>query len=207
MFKFLDNKKDSKTGIILLHGFGADMNDLYSMQSLFPGARVLSYQAPISLAPMGYMGGFAWFSLDFTPSGIEYDIAEAEQVLGDLFKEIQKQRQKFEKLLICGFSQGAILTHALLLRHPGLLDGVACLSGRYSEFVFDDAKHDHVDQLPIFISHGTHDEVIPYASGKQIMSFYKETSANVTANTYGMGHDISYECQRDLETWYKLNFL
>ena len=28
---FLDNKKDSNTGVILLHGFGADMHDLFSM--------------------------------------------------------------------------------------------------------------------------------------------------------------------------------
>ena len=97
----------------------------------------------------------------FTPFGIQYDIPEAEEVVEDLYKEIVIQRQRFKKLIICGFSQGSILTHALFLKYPDLLDGAACLSGRYSEFVFEDAKAEHIKDLPIFVSHGTHDEVIP----------------------------------------------
>ena len=207
MFKFIDNQESSKTGVLFLHGFGADMNDLYPMKMLFPNTRVISYQAPISLAAMGYMGGFAWFSLDFTPYGIEYDVEEAEAVLANLHKEIEKQRAHFDRLIICGFSQGAILSHALLLRYPGLLDGAVCLSGRYSDFIFEDVNHEHLKGLPVFLSHGTVDEVIPISSGKEIMSFYEETDANLTSKVYEMGHDISYECQLDLKEWFKSNFL
>ena len=207
MFKFLDNKKESSIGVILLHGFGADMNDLFSMQSLFAEARVISYQAPVSLASMGYIGGYAWFSLDFTPFGIQYDIPEAVKAVEDLYEQISKQRKNFEKLIVCGFSQGSILTHALFLQYPDLLDGVACLSGRYSEFVFEDAKTEHIKNLPIFVSHGTADEVIPVQLGEQIIDFYKKINADLTSQIYDMGHEINYDCQQDLRNWFKSNFV
>ena len=207
MLEYLDNEIDSDTCIILLHGFGANKEDLFSLQSLFSQSRVVSYQAPISLAPQGHFGGYAWFSLDFTPFGIQYDIDEAELALDMLYKEISIKRKEYSKLLICGFSQGCILTHGLLLRYPGLLDGAICLSGRYSEFVFEDADTKHLKDFPIFISHGHYDNVIPIDLGKKIISFYKASPAELTSKLYDMAHEISFECQKDVRSWYASHIL
>jgi phospholipase/carboxylesterase len=207
MFEFCENNIDSDTCVVLLHGFGASKEDLLPMQGIFTGAKVISYQAPIDLSQQGYMGGYAWFSLDFTPQGISYDEAEAESVLLDLYKVIDEQRQKFSKLILCGFSQGCILTHALLLRYPGLLDGAIGLSGRYSDFIFADAESKHLVDLPLFISHGSQDDVIPVALGQKIIDFYKNTTVDLQAKIYLMAHDISYECQVDLKNWYQSRFV
>ena len=202
MLKSVNNKLESDTCVVLLHGFGADMNDLFSMKALFEACHVVSFQAPIDLSNAGYMGGYAWFSLDFTPYGISYNTDEAEEAITQLADQLQDLRKKFKKLVICGFSQGSILAHALLLRYPKLLNGAICLSGRYSEFVFENAASDHLKDTPVFISHGTQDEVIPVELGHKIIDFYKQTGAKLFSKIYPMGHEISLECQQDLVKWF-----
>ncbi|NQZ57756.1 MAG: hypothetical protein HRT88_09880, partial [Lentisphaeraceae bacterium] len=55
--------------VILLHGYGADMRDLWGLKDIFPGMCVISLQAPLRLD----WGGISWFDIDFTPFGAEYD--------------------------------------------------------------------------------------------------------------------------------------
>ena len=203
MLDHLDNKVKSETCIILLHGFGANKYDLYSLKELFPQTRVISFEAPLDLSPIGYFGGRAWFSLDFSPSGITYNTDEAEEALDTLKEEFELRRKDFKNLIVCGFSQGSILAHGLLLRNPGLLDAAICLSGRYSEFVFENADIEHLKNFPLFISHGSHDEVIPLESGQQIIKYYKETEANLYSKVYQMAHEISPECQKDVYEWFR----
>ena len=79
--------------------------------------------------------------------------------------------------------------------------------GRYSDFIFADAESKHLVDLPLFISHGSQDDVIPVALGQKIIDFYKNTTVDLQAKIYPMAHDISYECQVDLKNWYQSRFV
>ncbi len=202
MLHKINNGLESPICLVLLHGFGADENDLFDLKYLFPNTHVVSYQAPIDLTPYGYFGGRAWFPLEFTAYGIEYNEEEVNKAINIVTDEISALRDSFDKLYICGFSQGAILTHALFLNSEVSLDGIAGLSGRFNESIFKDELKKNIEDKPVFLSHGTVDEVIPVDSGRKIFSYYKESKANVFAKEYQMGHGIDPECQRDLKNWY-----
>lgn len=203
MLKKIDNGVNSETCVVLLHGFGADEYDLFDLNSLFSGAHVVSFQGPVDLSTQGYLGGRAWFPLDFTPDGIEYDIEGLEKAIQLLTKEVKVLRGRFKNLYLCGFSQGAILTHALFLKNEVDFEGVAGLSGRYNESFFDDALKVNVEGKPVFLSHGTQDEVIPISSGREIYEFYRASEVDLTAKEYEMGHGIDLKCQKDLSEWFK----
>lgn len=202
MLNKIDNGVKSNTAVVLLHGFGADENDLFDLQYLFKGAHVISYQAPIDLTPYGYFGGRAWFPLEFTPYGIEYNEDEVRKAIAIITEELKALMPNFGKLYLCGFSQGAILTHAVFLNSEIEVDGIAGLSGRFNKEIFKSDLVDNIAGKPVFLSHGTVDEVIPIQSGREIREFYAGSSADLTAAEYEMGHGIDPECQRDLMNWY-----
>lgn len=202
MLKKIDNSVNSETAVVLLHGFGADENDLFDLQYLFKGAHVISFQAPIDLSPYGYFGGRAWFPLDFTPYGIEYKEDEVRKAITIITEDLKSLRPNFEKMYLCGFSQGAILTHAVFLNSDIEINGIAGLSGRFNKEIFQSDLIDNVAGKPVFLSHGTLDEVIPIQSGREIREFYSKSSAELTAGEYEMGHGIDPDCQRDLMNWY-----
>lgn len=203
MLHKINNDKESEVCVALLHGFGADENDLFDLRQLFPESHVVSFQAPIDLSSQGYFGGRAWFNLDFTPYGIEYDKAGLQKAISLVTEEVRLLRERFSKLYLCGFSQGAILTHAVFLNNEVEIDGIAGLSGRYSEDIFQDELKANITGKPVFLSHGTQDDVIPISSGRKIIDFYKSSQAKLFFSEYKMGHGIDMECQRDIQKWFK----
>src|SRR5262245_46347407 len=72
---------DAPPLLVLLHGIGADENDLLPLaDTLDPRLAVVSVRAP-----RRYHGGFAWFQIDWRPDGsIVPDVAQAHATLADL---------------------------------------------------------------------------------------------------------------------------
>jgi len=197
--------------LILFHGFGSNKEDLYSLRPYFPFQfQIISAQAPISLEQMGAPGGFAWFPIEFSPTGIQYlrkDAEKAAKAVEIFVKETIKQVPcDPEKVFILGFSQGAMMTHALLLGNPGMIAGAACLSGRMVDHVFlDNPDWTGLHQKPVFISHGKFDEVLPIKNGQAIQEWYSQSVLDVTYREYDMGHEINDHCLKDLTNWFKKN--
>ena len=206
MLESINNSVESDKCLVMLHGYGANMHDLFDLHQLFPQTHVISYQAPLELDMMGLFGGRAWFNLNFSPYGITYNEPEAFEALDILKDELVKVRERFEKLILFGFSQGSILTHGTLLRNPEMLDGAICLSGRFNDKIFKEEYKENIEDFPLLITHGCYDEVIPIESGRQIMDFYKNSRAKSVCKEYDMGHEISPPCMNDVRLWYQDNF-
>jgi len=185
--------------VVLLHGYGADMRDLWGLKTLFPGKCIMSLQAPLSLP----WGGFSWFDIDFTPSGARYDERGLEKSILILRDFVEKLNLKYKKVWLCGFSQGSIISHALFVRYQPLIAGAACLSGRFVKSIFTDEQKGKIINKPLFISHGTEDQTIPYESALKIENYYKRSAVDAHFRKYRMGHEISLECQRDLKKWFE----
>jgi phospholipase/carboxylesterase len=102
-------------------------------------------------------------------------------------------------VILGGFSQGSTSALALAGRNPGLADGVLMFSG----FVAD---HPSVTAsagagLPVFWSHGTQDQMIPYATGEAGRAALREAGAQVMAHDFQGGHTIDPEGLRQAGEW------
>lgn len=194
--------------LVLLHGYGANAQDLIGLRDAIAPDRVaIAIEAPIDLGPMGMPGGYAWFHIRPTPSGdLQYDLPGAMDAASTLQAHIPAAIDaaggQLQDSVILGFSQGAMLGHAMLL-HAGLpIQGLAACSGRMVPELFT-TNTDQQIHAPVFLSHGTLDEIIPYRSGEEIAAFYREqTQAAVTWCPEQIGHGIGPAMLAALQQWF-----
>ena len=151
--------QNSTHRIILLHGWGADADDLLPIgkaiinNSCFE-FELISFRAPTSRTnDMGRQ----WYSL-FPPNWDEAEIA-VDKLL-DTLKELDKNKISLKKTVLLGFSQGAAMALDVGLR----LDlGLVVSCSGYSH-----PKLDPIKNNPILLSHGLQDEVVPVEASRQI---------------------------------------
>jgi phospholipase/carboxylesterase len=174
--------------VVLLHGIGADEHDLLPLAAhLDPRLRVTSVRAPQS-----YAVGSAWFHIDFRRDGtIVPDVAQARAALVDL---VQWLPAPPARTFLLGFSQGAMMALGVLGAAPERLAGVVALSGRSPDGLFEaTASPDAIARVPVLLAHGTHDDVLPVANGRQTEALLAGRVHDLTYREFPIGHGISDE--------------
>ena len=205
----LEDIKAETPILFMFHGYGSNKDDLFGLTRFFDkDVAVISVEAPINLANLGMPTGNAWFHLNFEAAGISYDNDAAREsfaVVRTFVDETIKQLNHSGKnIYALGFSQGSILAHSLVMSETCPLAGAICLSGRMIDEVFIENKDwSALKDFPIYVSHGSFDEVIPIESGTKIDKFYQNTPVNLDYNEYRMGHEINQECLNDIVQWAK----
>ncbi|MBC8042565.1 MAG: alpha/beta fold hydrolase [Rhizobacter sp.] len=188
---------------LLLHGYGSNEADLFSLAAeLDDRFFVVSARAPLSL---GY-GAHAWFHLDFTPGGLQMKPEEAERSRLLLLKFIGELAAQYpvdaSNVFIAGFSQGAILALSVALTEPEKVAGVVAMSGRLPpEKMITVASSGRLTNLPVLISHGISDPVIPVSQAREAKAMLETLPVNLTYREYPMGHTISARSLADISLW------
>jgi phospholipase/carboxylesterase len=194
----------NKPLIIFIHGYGSNEKDMFSMKSEFmPEYSYVSVQAPLSLFP----GGYQWFSLQMPNGGliqIEKELNNSRKLLEDFIKAIAVKYQTMtEKILLIGFSQGAIMSYEIALKNPKAIRGMAALSGAILPTLQLQitAGYD-LKNLAIFIGHGTNDNRVPYSAATIANETLSKTTIKPEFHTYqGLGHSINQAELADLKKW------
>ena len=187
---------------ILLHGFGANMQDL---ASLAPAINREGYVYACPQAPLAFQIGPGMIGYGWTPRGPEAtieDIQNAEQALDTFFVEImQKYQVSPGKVILSGFSQGGGMTYRCGLRQPNLFAGLAILSGTMPDPDSLRARLPEARNQPIFVAHGTVDSVLPIERGRAAHEFLESEGYQPQYKEYPMAHEISPEALADLVEW------
>jgi phospholipase/carboxylesterase len=182
--------------VILLHGLGADGNDLIGLAPywarLLPTAEFVSPNAPFpcDMAPYGYQ----WFSSqDRSPEAVLAGVRAAAPILDAFIDEALKQRDlTASDLALVGFSQGTMISLFIGLRRTQPVAGIVGFSGR---LLAPDLLASELRSRPrILLVHGTDDPLVPYAS--LAVAEAALTAAGVpveTVTSVGIGHSIDDE--------------
>jgi phospholipase/carboxylesterase len=195
--------------VLLLHGWGADGNDLIGLAPhlgrALPQAEFLSPHAPLP-CETGY--GRQWFGLsDRTPARMLAGIrAAAPAVDGFIDDELAKRTLDEASLALVGFSQGTMVSLHVALRRAKPVAGVVGFSGRLlaEELLGEEIRA----RPPVLLIHGTADEVLPVESLHRAESLLKALGVPVEAHARpGLGHGIDEfgltEAARFLKTVFK----
>ncbi len=191
--------------LLLLHGYGANEDDLFSLAPyLDERFMIVSARAPVVLQPMSY----AWFNLGFTPQGIVVNPKEVEESRHTLHKFIGGAVEAYEcdpnAVYLMGFSQGAMMSLAEALTHPGSAAGVVAMSGRLlPQALPRDSDKDALVGLPVFVAHGARDMLLPISHGREARAALSELPVDLTYREYDMGHEISEDSLTDITRWLK----
>jgi len=173
--------------LILLHGFGADENDLLPLaRELDPTLRVISLAAPIALE----QGGRAWYRLQEGPQGISFDPREVLEAGNIALEAVEEIARENPDPILCGFSQGGGMALAAALERPGLVSTVLALSP------VPPRREGDAKGLRVFLGHGTFDPLIPVQVAHATRDLLTKLGAKITYREYPMGHMI---CAEELE--------
>ena len=163
--------KSPKFLVILLHGYGANGENLIELANEFqPIIPEAYFIAPNAIEPWegGFPNSYQWFSLY---AGVERKALEvlaqkikiANQILQKFIEnQLQRFNLSYENLILMGFSQGSMMAIYQGLIMPKKIAGIISFSGKVVE---PQSVGDKIISKPnICLIHGTHDSVLPFAN-------------------------------------------
>lgn len=197
--------------IIILHGLGADGNDFVPIAqelelSAVGPVRFVFPHAPVM--PVTINNGYrmrAWYDIVGTDlvaredeAGLRKSMAEVEALL-----EREKQRgMAAGRIVLAGFSQGCAVSLLTGVRHRERLAGIAGLSGYLPLAQATVSERTDAGMLtPIFMGHGTQDNVVPVARGEASRDVLRKLGYDVEWHEYPMAHSVCMEEIADLNEW------
>lgn len=193
--------------LILLHGIGADENDLFGLASFLDERFfIASVQAPFALP----YGGYAWFELILEPNKpMGYNAKQFEQSREMIFESIDEiiaeRDLDADRVYLCGFSQGSMMSMSCLLQNPKKFAAVVAMSGRaITEMISADSDLSDFKDFPILVTHGIYDPVLPIENGRATKEILSRLPVNLEYKEYEMAHEISPESLRDVTDWLSL---
>ncbi|MGV6395392.1 alpha/beta hydrolase [Pseudomonas caspiana] len=190
--------------VIFMHGYGSNELDLFGINyALSKDYNYLSVRAPVSLGEDRYQ----WFtknpqSADY--DGVTVDLKRSGESLNQFIEQAtQKYHTQASKVFLIGFSQGAMMTYEVALRHPQQVGGIAALSGKVLPVLKSELKVDPaLKNLQVFIGHGNADPRVPYNGATEANSYLKTLGVKPELHSYaGVGHTISQAEVGDLKVW------
>ncbi len=207
--------------VVLCHGFGAPGNDLVPLCSeilhLKPSLnqnRFIFPEAPLSLGP----GSRAWWMIDFAaleriqagdaealkafrklePEGM----AKARGMLKKLVDEVSAQtRLPLSKIVLGGFSQGAMLATDVALRLEEAPRALAIMSGT---LLIEDVWRQKAKAragLRVFQSHGTEDPLLAFMAAEWLRDLLSQAGCKVEFLPFRGGHTIPMNVLEKLSTF------
>ncbi|WP_439862508.1 alpha/beta hydrolase [Pseudomonas antarctica] len=190
--------------VIFLHGFGSNEEDLFGIKDSLPSTwTYLSARAPMPVAPSGYR----WFAKKAGEGDYNGETADlqrsAKLIEAFVTQATAKYHTQSDRVFLVGFSQGAIMSYEVGLRQPALVRGIAALSGSILPVLKAELKpRASLDQLAIFIGHGTSDQALPYASATRANEVLTGLGLKPEFHGYpGMPHTVSDAEVQDLKAW------
>src|SRR5215472_6655544 len=179
--------------VILLHGLGADGNDLIGLAPywapLLPTAEFLSPNAPFpcDMAPYGYQ----WFSAqDRSPASVLAGVRAAAPFLDGFIDSALAERGLDDgDLALIGFSQGTMMSLFVGLRRTKPVAGILGFSGRLlaPELLATELR----SRPRTLLVHATGDPLVPYESLAAAEAALTEAAVPVqTLTCPGIGHSI-----------------
>ncbi len=183
--------------VVLVHGYGADGSDLLGLADpLAPHLPDTLFVAPDAPEPCaGNPFGFQWSPIPWLDGSDETQAAarfaaSAADLDAFLDRRLADAGLTPDRLVLLGFSQGAMISLHIAPRRPLPVAGVIAISGRL--VVPERLAAETVARPPVLLIHGDADPVVPFgdmaAAGKALVAAGFDTYGHVMTGT---GHGIA----------------
>jgi phospholipase/carboxylesterase len=210
----LETNPNPTAAVIWMHGLGADGNDFVPIVNEIdlsgaPGIRFIFPHAPTR--PVTINNGHvmrAWYDIAFgdlegkTRKADEKGVRESQAQIGQLIARENSRGIAASKIVLAGFSQGGAIALHTGLRYPETLAGVMALSTYLplAESFAQEATPANA-KTPVFMAHGTHDPVVPYAMGNSSREQLQQAGYALVWHEYPMQHSVCLEEVADIGRW------
>lgn len=193
--------------VVLLHGFGAPGTDLVPLHQVFrvsEDVRWVFPEAPLDLASLGFgPGARAWWMIDMAAleraqmtgevrdrsQDIPEGLAPARAAMIELLDVVERELAP-SKLVLGGFSQGAMVSMDVALHDERPLAGLIQLSGTLLAESEWKPRMAARAGLPVLQSHGRQDPLLPFSIAERLEASMREAGMENSFVGFDGGHDI-----------------
>ena len=184
--------------VIWLHGLGADGNDFEPVVKMLnlPHVRFILPHAAFKkvTANNGYEMR-AWYDVfGFAPGSREDEagVHESQAYIESLIATEVKRGIPAKRIVLAGFSQGGAVVLHTALRHSRALAGVMALSTYLPlKLTLAKEKTKANQTIPIFMAHGTLDNVISLSTCRVSFEVLQTQHYNIQWHEYPMAHSVN----------------
>jgi phospholipase/carboxylesterase len=187
---------DHAPTLVLLHGYGSRAEQWLQFEGHIKiphDGRLVLLQGPLR-GPIAGSRGWWWLNIeghipegqrlpDFStanPTGIKV----ASRLVREYLEDIEGP------ILLGGFSQGAMLSGEVAFQTDQELAGLVLLGGTTVNEAGWVERFPGRRQMPIFIAHGRHDPVLPFAIAERLATNLTTAGLNVTWVPFEGGHEV-----------------
>jgi phospholipase/carboxylesterase len=193
---------EPRGAIVLLHGRGTDEHDLAPLLDALDPERALvgvTPRAPLRRPP----GGNHWYAVRQIGFPDPDTFRPTYQLLSDWLDSLPEALGvPWERTLLGGFSQGAVMSYALGLGAGRTAPAaILALSGFMPTVVGFTLDLDHREGYPVAIGHGMLDPVIDVSFGRAARDRLLAAGADVSYRETPMGHSVDPAFLADLRPW------
>lgn len=197
--------------VLLCHGYGAPGDDLVSLHDAVDAGDDVRWffpAAPLTLDTGMGIAGRAWWHIDMlalqiamasgrmrdmaneTPDGLHEATTALRECVALLCQDHGVERSR---LVVGGFSQGAMITTELALHEDEPFAGLVTLSGALlSQDRWRPAAARQGAKLQVFQSHGRYDPILPYQGAEALRAMLIDAGASVSFVPFAGQHEIPY---------------
>jgi phospholipase/carboxylesterase len=187
--------------VVAIHGLGDNPQSFRLLLDELPSkARLIFPRGPM---PHGE-DGFSWF--DFHPDDEDDGGAElgkgiqaSAERIAQLIVALTERYHGPSRAIVCGFSQGGMLSFALAAEHPELVAVAIPVSGELPQSLWP-AERSKVRPLPKIIAlHGENDKLVPVIRANWSVEALKSNGYDAKLKTWpGVSHALSHEMRIEL---------
>jgi phospholipase/carboxylesterase len=194
--------------VVLLHGFGAGGDDLVSLWRVLQVPREVRFVFPEApLAPRELGGGRAWWALDLVAMQAERargqrsdrsnqepeGLAPAREHLVALLDGVEELfGVGGDRIVLGGFSQGAMLSCDVALRSDRALGGLSLLSTTLMCRQIWEPRMALRKDLPVLQTHGRRDELLPFEGAVALRDLLRAAGCAVDWVEFSGGHEVPH---------------
>lgn len=203
--------------IVMFHGYGADANDLAPLADVveaLPGSTWLFPNAPHEVPIGPHMTGRAWFPIDMEAlqlammTGSHRDMSALcppELVIAQrmALAMLAEFGAPLERVVLSGFSQGAMLATALTLHADRNPLGLAILSGTMLDRDTWQRLAPARAGLHFFQSHGTHDPLLDFRAAERLHALLSGAGLHGEFVPFRGQHEIPMQVLHGLSAYLK----
>jgi phospholipase/carboxylesterase len=159
------------------------------------------------VAPRGLystpLGGFGWHEQTGARWPLMADFEAPMLRLNALVEDFILAPTEDNRVHLVGFSQGAAMAYAFALTHPQKVASIAALSGFSPQDAGDLTADSPLHGKPVFITHGSEDELVPLDRARLAAEMCRKAGAQVTFCEDRVGHKLGASCYRGLAAFYQ----
>ncbi len=194
--------------LVMIHGLTGDENSMWVFARKFStDSYIIAPRAPHPANPQG----FSWRPNPLTIEeaqqnlhkrpGLEALLPSAQaliKLVDEYSASVGVEADVFDAI---GFSQGGAMVNVLGLLFPHRIRKMGVLAGFVPSGMESQIANRVLTGKRIFVAHGTQDEMVPIDRARASMELLEQAGASITYCEDEVGHKLSSNCLRALETY------